>query len=44
MLLEYRGTRIFLWQVTWNAVAQSIRDHAFLSREEAKERRRQSKA
>jgi hypothetical protein len=31
MLLEYRGTRIFLWRVTWDAVAQSIRDHAFLS-------------
>jgi hypothetical protein len=30
MLLEYRGTKIFLWQVTWDAVARSIRDHANL--------------
>jgi hypothetical protein len=43
MLLEYRGTRIFLWQVTWDAVAQSIRNHACLDREESKERRRRGK-
>jgi hypothetical protein len=30
MLLEYRDTKIFLWQVTWDAVARSIRDHATL--------------
>jgi hypothetical protein len=43
MLLEYRGTRIFLWRVTWDAVARSIRDHAFLSRGQSRGRRRQGK-
>ena len=40
MLLEYRGTRIFLWQVTWDAIAQSIRNHASLDRAQPRERRR----
>jgi hypothetical protein len=39
MLLEYRGTRIFLWQVTWDAVAQSIRNHAVDSLGRSRERR-----
>jgi hypothetical protein len=43
MLLNYRGTRIFLWKVTWDAVARSIRDHVFLDRGEPKERRKQGK-
>ena len=43
MLLEYRGTRIFLWQVTWDAVAQSIRNHAVDSPGRSRDRRRQSK-
>jgi hypothetical protein len=43
MLLEYRGTRIFLWRVTWDAVAHSIRNHAYLDRAQPKERRRQRK-
>ena len=43
MLLEYRGTRIYLWRVTWDAVAQSIRNHAFLSRGQSRRRRKQGK-
>jgi hypothetical protein len=43
MLLEYRGMRIFLWRVTWDAVAQSIRNHACESPGRSKERRRQGK-
>ena len=43
MLLEYRGTKIFLWQVTWDAVARSIQDHAFLDRCESQKKRRRHK-
>jgi len=43
MLLEYRRTRIFLWEVTWDNIARSIRDHASASPGRLKERRRQGK-
>jgi hypothetical protein len=38
MLLEYRGVGIFLWKVTWDTIARSIRDHVCLSRGGSKER------
>ena len=43
MLLEYRGTRVFLWAVTWDAVAQSIRSHACDSPGRSRGRRKQGK-
>ena len=43
MLLAYRGARIFLWRVTWDAVAQSIGNHAYLDRARPRARRRQRK-
>ena len=43
MLLEYRGTRIFLWRVTWDSVAHSIRNHAYSDGGRSKGRRRQRK-